>query len=107
MPTPGYDLAKLIPPGLYASQARQLLVSVRTELPTLGQELPSRDSLDALLRGIAASQDVSSLSFYSLLRTALVWPAAAPDLFETMQSLGGPEVLARLDLALLRLGDVA
>ena len=106
MPAQAPDLATLIPRGLYAPQARKLLAAARTELAAAGRVLPPRHALDALLRGVAASQDLPAVSLFSMLRTVAAWPAAAPDLFEVMQLLGAAEVVARIDAALLRLSDV-
>jgi hypothetical protein len=107
MPSPTYDLATLVPRGLYAAQSRSLLAQVRSELAADPQAIASRHALDLLLRQVAASQNVPCVSLYSLLRVTLAWPAAAPDLFETVQALGAPQVLAKIDTALLVLGDVA
>ena len=107
MPTRAPDLATLVPRGLYASQSRQLLVATRSELADASCDLSKRHALDALLRGIAASQDLPAVSLFSVLRAVVAWPCASPDLFEVMQLLGAAEVVARLDAALLRLSDVA
>jgi len=101
-----YDLATLVPKGLYASQVRKVLGAARQVIAGMPEAAP-RLELDAALRNVAAPTGVSSVHLFSIVRVALAWPLATPDLFETIQRLGHSDVLARLDRALLRLNDVA
>ena len=73
----------------------------------MSDPLPVRLEVDAALHELAAAQQVAAAELFSMLRVALAWPLATPDLFEVMRVLGRNEVLARLDRALVMLNDVA
>jgi len=102
-----YDIATLVPRGLYASKAREVLGAARRMIAEMPDPLPSRLEIDSAVRALSASYEIAAADLFSMIRVALAWPLATVDLFETIRFLGNREVLARLDVALLALTDLA
>lgn len=106
-PTTHYSMATLVPRGLYATQVLELLAATRDLFASTGDRELIRDEMDTRLRAIVAAEQVPANEFFQVLRVALSWPAATPDLFELMIGLGRDGVLQRVDIAMTRLTDEA
>jgi glutamyl-tRNA synthetase len=89
-----YDPAELIPPkGGDAAMARTVLQKALEILPTTEFD---HDSLDAALRGAAASLGVKAGPMFQPIRVAVCGRKNAPPLFETMVVLGRDVCLDRI-----------
>jgi hypothetical protein len=107
MPAVRYSLADLVPNGIYATQVRRLLTATRELVATMPEQEFRRDALDSSLRDLASQSQSPDSDLFKVLRVALAWPEARPDLFEVILNLGRDGVLNGLDLALTRLTDEA
>jgi len=102
-----YSLSTLVPKGLYATQVKALLAATRRLIEAMPDEEFRRDNLDLSLRELPAGSETSAADLFRVLRVALTWPNARPDLFEVMLAIGRVGTLDRLDMALIRLTDEA
>jgi len=98
-----YSLSTLVPKGLYATQVKALLATTRRLIEAMPDEEFRRDNLDLSLRELPAGIETSATDLFRVLRVALAWPNARPDLFEVMVAIGRVGTLDRLDMALIRL----
>lgn len=102
-----YAIADLVPTGLYATQVRTLLSEAGRLVDTLAEEDFRRDRLDSAFRELSARNQVPPVDLYKVLRVALAWPNARPDLFEVIGELGKDGTVGRLEAAFTRLTDEA
>jgi hypothetical protein len=102
-----YRLSDLVPKGLYATQVRELLAETRQVIAALPEGEFRRDKLDYSLREVAARSQVAPTELFKVVRVALAWPNARPDLFEVMMAQGKDGTLERLEAALTRVTDEA
>ncbi len=106
MSSPAYSRAALIPGDIYATDARTLLDAVRDFIRNAGDGY-NRATLDVGFRRLATSHGVAPTTLFKMLRVALAWPMASPDLYETIVALGPAECAQRLNAAIVYLSDVA
>ncbi len=109
MKNPVYDLALLVGNQITATEVRRLLGAARDFLHAQPEQSHSNSGkeMDRGLRLIAAENNFKSEDLFRPLRVALAGQLASPGLLEIMQTLGKQETLARVDRALLALGDRA
>jgi glutamyl/glutaminyl-tRNA synthetase len=109
MKTPDYSLALLVGHRVTATQIRRLLSAARDFLGAQPDDAYAKagNDLDFGLRNIAGENDVTAEDLFRPLRVALAGQLASPGLFEMIRFLGKQETLARVDRALLALGDRA
>ncbi|HLF03807.1 MAG TPA: glutamate--tRNA ligase [Dehalococcoidia bacterium] len=96
-----YDSANLVQkgmdqPGTLAALQRAL--AVLTAAPSFEHGV-----MEESLRAAVAELGLSPRQFFGVLRVAVTGRTATPPLFETMEVLGRPRVLARLEAAIQRL----
>jgi len=101
---PPYDSGELIPQKGDRDLARRVLEQART---TLAKTAFTHDALDAALRADAASLQIKPGQMFQPIRVAVCGQKAAPPLFETLEVIGQPTTLARIEQAidLIKLGD--
>ena len=99
---PPYDPAELIPQK--GDRALALMVLQRAQ-QTLAKTAFSHDALDAALRADAAHLQIKPGQMFQPIRVAVCGRKNAPPLFETLEVIGQPGTLARIDRAIFLLGD--
>jgi glutamyl-tRNA synthetase len=100
-----YDPAELIPPkGGDAAMARKVL---ETALEVLAVTDFDHDSLDAALRGAAATLGLKAGPMFQPIRVAVCGRKNAPPLFETLVVLGREVCLERIAKAVALLQSLA
>ena len=102
-----YDAATLVQKGMDSEGA---LAAVRAaaealESSTKGDDF-GHEKLEAMLGETGQRLELSRRQFFGLLRTAATGRNVSPPLFETMEVMGRERVLARLRLAVEKLGAV-
>ena len=96
-----YDTDLLLKKGIDAKSAVATIAIAIEKLKVL--EIWDIDSLEGMLRPLAADLNLSTGKFFGLLRIATTGRTAAPPLFQTMAVLGREKCLRRLDTARNRL----
>lgn len=106
---PAYDLALLVGDRVTAAEVRRLLGATHEFLNTQPEQiyLHASNELDRGLRVVALGNNFKPEDLFRPLRVALAGQLASPSLGDIMRSLGKQETLARIDRALLALGDRA
>ena len=109
MNKPAYDLALLVGGQITSTDVRRLLGATRGFLDEQADRsyLQLGHQLDRGLRAITVENNFKPEDLFRPLRVALAGQLASPGLLELMQTLGKQETLARVDRALLALGDRA
>lgn len=107
MNTPHYDLATLVPKGLYATDVRRLLTEACAFIAGLPDSDFNKGTLDKGLRDLARAHDATPTDLFQALRVALSGQLASPGLFETLEAIGKEETVRRIGAALLALSDLA
>jgi glutamyl-tRNA synthetase len=101
---PPYDPAELIPQKGDAALARKVLEKAREVLANTEFK---HDPLDQTLRAAAQELAIKAGQMFQPIRVAVCGRKNAPPLFETLEVLGRPTTLGRLDQAIQRLaGDL-
>jgi len=90
---PPYDPAELIPQKGDAAMAVKVLLKARE---VLGNTEFAHDPLDASLRAAAQELGLKAGQMFQPIRVAVCGRKNAPPLFETLEVLGKPAVLARI-----------
>lgn len=96
-----YEADLLVPKGIDAATARELLAAAIERLHQLAEF--GHERLEVLLRDLAAERGVKTGQLFMILRVACTYSTISPPLFETMAVLGRERVLERLDDAVSRL----
>ena len=94
----------LIGKKMTAESTTRTLEVARQRLEPL--ETFSHESLETLLRPLAVELELKTGQLFGTLRTAVTGRTAAPPLFETMAVLGKERCLARIKVALDKLGSL-
>jgi glutamyl/glutaminyl-tRNA synthetase len=95
-----YDPAELIPQKGDRDLALKVL---RQAKETLAKTAFSHDALDAALRADAGRLQIKAGQMFQPIRVAVCGRKAAPPLFETLEVIGQPATLARIDQAIASL----
>ncbi len=98
---PPYDPAELIPKKRDGAFARTVLGRARE---VLGKVPFERRALEAALRGEAEALAVKAGEMFQPIRVAVSGRKVSPPLFETLEVLGRPTCLKRIEQALEKLG---
>lgn len=96
-----YPVAQLLETGLANEKAVEALSAALRELKAL--KTFDHDSLEPLLRSLAAELSLKTKEFFGLLRVATTGRTAAPPLFQTMEVLGKEKCLRWIEAAIDRL----
>ncbi len=96
-----YDPSLFLSSGLDAKTATQAIEIALRRLKIAG--VWDANSLEGILRPLAAELNLSAGKFFGLLRVATTGCTAAPPLFQTMAVLGKERCLKRLTTALQRI----
>jgi glutamyl-tRNA synthetase len=99
-----YDPRMLVDKKVSPEQALGTLVRSRQEIAALDDF--SVEGLERLLRGLAEHLGLKASSLFGMLRVAITGRTVAPPLFQTMEVLGQPIVIERLDRAIRALAAV-
>ena len=97
---PPYDPAELIPQKGDAAMAKRVLEKAQTVLPNVEFK---HDPLDQALRAAAQELGIKAGQMFQPIRVAVCGRKNAPGLFETLEVLGKPAVLDRIQQALTKL----
>lgn len=97
---PPYDPAELIPQKGDATMAKRVLEKAGALLPKVEFK---HDPLDHALRAAAQELGVKAGQMFQPIRVAVCGRKNAPGLFETLEVLGKPAVLGRVQQALMKL----
>ena len=98
---PPYDPAELIPQKGDATMAKRALEKAREVLPNTEFK---HDPLDQALRAAAQELGIKAGQMFQPIRVAVCGRKNAPPLFETLEVLGRPTTLVRLEKALQKIG---
>jgi glutamyl-tRNA synthetase len=98
---PPYDRSELIPQKGDAATALRVLKRAREVLADVEFQ---HDPLDQALRSAAQELGVKAGQMFQPIRVAVCGRKNAPPLFETLEVLGKPVTLARIEQALAKLG---
>jgi len=96
-----YDTNLLIGKNMSRQSTAQALAAAQQRLEKL--EVFAADSLEAMLRPLAAELELKTGQLFGVLRVATTGRTAAPPLFQTMAVLGRERCLRRIGAALDRL----
>ena len=99
----GYDTSLLLSRGISGETAVKALEAAQERLESLGEF--DAESLEGLLRPLAAELGLKTGELFSTLRVATTGRTAAPPLFQTMAVLGKERCTNRIEAALVRLKD--
>jgi glutamyl-tRNA synthetase len=97
---PPYDPAELIPQKGDAAMAKRVLEKAQAVLPNVEFK---HDPLDQALRAAAQELGIKAGQMFQPIRVAVCGRKNAPGLFETLEVLGKPAVLDRIQQALTKL----
>ncbi|MGI9020015.1 MAG: glutamate--tRNA ligase [Solirubrobacterales bacterium] len=86
-------------------EALRLLSAARRALAGISEF--DAEAVEAALTGIVEAEAVKPKALYQPIRVALTGTTVSPGIFESVAALGREQSLARLDAAILRLGDGA
>jgi glutamyl-tRNA synthetase len=98
---PPYDAAELIPQKGDAAMAAKVLQRAKQVLANVEFK---HDPLDQALRAAAQELGVKAGQMFQPIRVAVCGRKNAPPLFETLEVLGRETTLARIELAIRRIG---
>ena len=98
---PPYDAAELIPQKGGAAMAAKVLQRAKQVLANVEFK---HDPLDQALRAAAQELGVKAGQMFQPIRVAVCGRKNAPPLFETLEVLGRETTLARIELAIRRIG---
>jgi glutamyl-tRNA synthetase len=102
-----FDVEQLLPKGRGPAEAATALSSAREALAELDDGDFAADVLESRCRAAAERLDWKAGDFFRPLRTAITGRTVSPPLFGSMELLGRDRVLARLGMALEKVGPQA
>jgi nondiscriminating glutamyl-tRNA synthetase len=102
-----FDVEQLLPKGRGPAEAATALSSAREALAELDDGDFAADVLESRCRAAAERLDWKAGDFFRPLRTAITGRTVSPPLFGSMELLGRDRVLARLGIALEKVGPQA
>lgn len=94
-----YEKTLLIPKGRNSREITRILTEI-SELLQLYNGLWQDDAIEAVMRAYAERATVDTRDLFMVLRVAMTGRTASPPLFATMQTLGHPVCLTRLEDAI-------
>jgi glutamyl-tRNA synthetase len=101
-----YEVELLFPKNRDAEATREALVGARHELDALTDADWDADTLESRFRAAAEAMGWKAGDLFKPLRVAITGRTVSPPLFGSMVLLGRPHCIARVDLALARVGGV-
>ena len=99
-----YDADELLPKKRSAEDASLALSTARRTLEDLAEDDWAADVLESRMRGAAETMGWKAGDLFKPLRVAVTGRTVSPPLFESLELLGRPQSLARIDAALDALG---
>ena len=95
-----YDAGELLPKKRNAEDASLALSTARRTLEDLAEDDWAADVLESRMRGAAETLGWKAGDLFKPLRVAVTGRTVSPPLFESLELLGRPQSLARIDAAL-------
>jgi glutamyl-tRNA synthetase len=104
-PPPDYEAATLVPKKGDTETTRKALVRIRELLAALPEPW-THEPWETGMRAAAEDLGMKAGDLFMILRVAVTGSPVSPPLFESIEVLGKPETLERVDAALAKLGTL-